>query len=328
MGKRKGKDSKIIDLSKARKQPEGLLASPKTPPSFSAFDMERMNREISRLLDAAGIEDPQEAQKFIQENIVGKDLDQLFSRTPPSDSDKAQELAYQAMDADSPKEALRLARKALKLDPKCLDAQLILVMLDDRQEKDPIEGIKNILEQARKDFGEAFFKEHRGYFWGVVETRPYMRAMQMLANLLNEFGEVGEEIEVLEEMISLNTHDNQGVRYVLIGRYLEIGALSRARNLFDQYPDDMGWGVFAWALPLERYLSKDLKGAEKAFKKAMKANSYAADYFLDEDEPPLTMGGYTPGEASEGAVCYDMLDQAWRNQPGALRWLRSQYNQA
>jgi tetratricopeptide (TPR) repeat protein len=266
MGKRKEKDSKIIDLSKAKKQPDGLRASSKKPPSFSPFDMERMNREIDRLLDEAGIEDPKEAQKFIQENIVGKDLDQLFSRNPPSDSEKAQELAYQAMESGAPKEALRLARKALKLDPKCLDAQLLLVMLDDRQEKDLVEEIKKILDQARKDFGEAFFKEHRGYFWGVVETRPYMRTMQMLANLLNEFGEAGEEIEVMEEMIGLNSHDNQGIRYNMIGRYLEIGALSRARNLFNQYPDDMDWGVFAWALPLERYLSGDLKGAEKLSK--------------------------------------------------------------
>ncbi len=326
MGKRKEKDSKIIDLSKAKKQPDGLPASSKKPPSFSPFDMERMNREIDRLLDAAGIEDPKEAQKFIQENIVGKDLDQLFSGMPSSDSEKAQDLAYQAMDAASPKEALRLARKAVKLDPKCLDAQLILVMLDDRRGKDPIDDLKNILEQARKDWGEDFFKENRGYFWGLVETRPYMRAMQMLANLLEECGEIGETIEVMEEMISLNSHDNQGIRYGLIGKYLEIGALERVRRLFKEYPDDMNWGVFAWALPLERYVAGELKEAEKAFKKAMKANPYAADFLLDEDTPPLSDGFYSPGEPSEGAVCFNLLDQAWHNHPGALRWLRAQYD--
>ena len=39
-----------------------------------------------------------------------------------------------------------------------------------------IEHMRRIVETGQRTLGEQFFKENRGHFWGILETRPYMRA--------------------------------------------------------------------------------------------------------------------------------------------------------
>jgi tetratricopeptide (TPR) repeat protein len=69
--------------------------------------------------------------------------------------------------------------------------------------------------------GRETFEEEAGHFWGILETRPYMRARQGLAVCLWELGEREEAIEHYREILDLNPGDNQGIRHELAGRLLD-----------------------------------------------------------------------------------------------------------
>lgn len=97
---------------------------------------------------------------------------------------QAQELAYRAMEMKDGEASIELAMQAVQLHPHCLDALTILAQASSgRNQQELIEHMRNIVDTGRRNLGEKFFEENRGHFWGIVETRPYMRAHAYLAQL-------------------------------------------------------------------------------------------------------------------------------------------------
>ena len=94
-----------------------------------------------------------------------------------SDSQKAQELAYDAMEYMHHEKVVKLCKKALQLYPDCVDAQIMLADIESELVIDYIDAMKKAVESGRRDLGEAAFEDDKGYFWGLLETRPFMRAM-------------------------------------------------------------------------------------------------------------------------------------------------------
>lgn len=74
------------------------------------------------------------------------------------------------------------------------------------------EGIK----AGRRTLGPSPFKEDIGSFWGLIETRPFMRALFGLAHTLQDCGRIDEALVHYKQPLRLNPNDNQGVRLVLI----------------------------------------------------------------------------------------------------------------
>lgn len=74
------------------------------------------------------------------------------------------------------------------------------------------------------------FNTCRGRFWGIIETRPYMRARVALADsLIVQFGTVGgrasavqESLDHLIELVHLSRSDNLGVRDLIPGQLLRL----------------------------------------------------------------------------------------------------------
>jgi tetratricopeptide (TPR) repeat protein len=234
---------------------------------------------------------------------------------------EAQDLAYAAMDAATPQEALKLARRALELNPRCVDALLLVVRATIRRPEDLIESVAAAVRAGEEDLGKDFFDENRGYFWGILETRPYMRARAFLAELLAKSGRIGEAIEHLEAMLELNPGDNQGLRYVLLGHYLMLDRLDGARQLLEQFEDD-GSAMFAWGRVLERFLAGDHSAAQAALKEARVANRFAEDYLTGRKRLPRQLPGYYGiGDENEGVVCAVELGEAWAKHREAIEWL-------
>ena len=159
------------------------------------------------------------------------------------------------------------ARRALAIDPDCVDALVVLTSLEADSPKKAIEGLQKAVAAGERSLGARFFKENEGHFWGILETRPYMRARQELADLLRGVGCLQDAISHYAAMLVLNPNDNQGVRYLLLGAYLTIGDLESSRSLFRDFEDDV-MATFAWGEVLERFLSGDLEGAAAALNSA------------------------------------------------------------
>lgn len=236
---------------------------------------------------------------------------------------QAQELAYRAMEMKDGEASIELAMQAVQLHPHCLDALTILAQASSgRNQQELIEHMRNIVDTGRRNLGEKFFEENSGHFWGILETRPYMRAHAYLAQLFVEAGEADEAVKDYECLLALNPNDNQGLRYPLLGCYLESGSLDGVRGLFEAYEDEDS-AMFAWARVLERLLSEDKSGATVALAEARKVNAHVEAYVVGKNQVPRRLPDfYGFGDENEAVICADALAAAWKRHPSALCWLQ------
>lgn len=235
--------------------------------------------------------------------------------------DEAQQIAFDAMEAETEAEAHTLAKRALRLDPDCVDALVLMNDLNAPTRKARIEGLKKAVEAGERALGTKFIKKNTGHFWLLLETRPWMRALGRLATELKEAGLNLDAIGIYERMLELNPNDNQGVRDPLLGLYLTVGDLKVAGALLKKYEED-ALANFAWGRVLERFLAGDRAGAKAALEIARAANRHVELYLtarkpLPEDPPEM----YSPGSEEEAVLLLSNLGDAWAAHKEATFWL-------
>jgi tetratricopeptide (TPR) repeat protein len=285
--------------------------------------MEKTNRAITRLLSAREFKNIDEMNAFLQQALASGQLDRLTAELPADPQEQAQDLAYQAMDASSEREARRLAERALKLDPDCVDARLVLMECETLTIEEHLERLKATVAAGQRSLGADFFRENRGHFWGVLESRPYMRARFQLGVLLLMLGRHEEAIREFEEMLELNPNDNQGVRDELLGLYLLTDRLDGADRLFRQYRDDCS-ATFAWARVLRDWIAGNIGAATRALDAALKRNRHVADLLAGRKKLPLPPSDYYAlGSREEAVHCVLAQGEAWLSHPAAPEWLRA-----
>lgn len=233
----------------------------------------------------------------------------------------AQELAYEAMEAPDPERALQLAERALAINPRCVDALLLVARATSRTTAELIEHVRAAVRAGEEELGKAFFRQNRGHFWGILETRPYMRARALLAELLAKEGRVDEAVAHYEDLLELNPNDNQGLRYALLGHYLALDRLDDAERMFRTYDDD-GSACFAWGRVLRLFLAGEHAAAHAALREAREANRFAEEYLSGRRRLPKRLPGYYGiGDENEGVVCAVELGDAWAKHREAVAWL-------
>lgn len=246
-----------------------------------------------------------------------------------SDSDagvryEAQELAFEAMEAESESQARKLAKRSLRLNPDCVDALVLLTDLDARTPRERIDGLQKAVAAGERSLGEKFIEQNKGDFWLLLDTRPYMRALQALAEALRSEGIYPDAIGIYERMLELNPNDNQGVREPLLGLYLQTRDTKGAGCLLKKYEKDAS-ASFAWGRLLERLLAGDQRGSSVALKAARKSNRHVELYLtarkpLPEELPEM----YSLGSEEEAVLCLSFLSNAWMQHKDACFWLFDQ----
>ncbi len=148
--------------------------------------------------------------------------EEMESDMDEGDLDQAQDKAFSAMEASDPRKRVALAKEALAISPLCADAYGVLAQ-EASQQGEALALYRQAVDVGRQALGEAVFTEDVGLFWGLLETRPYMRARHALARALWESRERDEAITHYQDMLRLNPDDNQGIRYCLVDALLELG---------------------------------------------------------------------------------------------------------
>jgi tetratricopeptide (TPR) repeat protein len=240
----------------------------------------------------------------------------------------AQQLVYDAMDANTPERMAALVAQALKLDPENVDALSMMARMAGFEGEQRIEFLRTIVERGAKRLGKKAFKDLVPHFWGFLETRPYMRARQELAEELRAAGRFEEAAAEYAEMLALNENDNQGVRYHHLPCLMALNRLDDARSLMKRYKDDVKWNtVFAWCHVLERVLSGDEPGAQKALAAAREQNGFTEAYVKGHRKLPRSLPPHYAPNSKEEAQCYaEPLLMAWRAHAEAQKWLEAQRN--
>jgi tetratricopeptide (TPR) repeat protein len=219
--------------------------------------------------------------------------------------DKAQQIAFDAMEA----EARKLAKRALRLDPDCVDALVLMTDLDAPSTKARIEGLKKAAEAGERALGTKFIRKNKGHFWLLLETRPWMRALDRLASELKEARLNLAAIGIYERMLELNPNDNQGERDPLLGLYLTVGDLKGAGKLLKKYEDD-ALANFAWGRVLERFLAGDHAGATAALEIARVANHHVELYMTARKPlPEVPPEVYSPGSEEEAVFASEQPER-------------------
>lgn len=313
-----------VGKKKSKHGKTGMKGSPqhKTHAPISRFATERVNRRIGKLVKEREFESMDQLNDFIQKTLERENLEGApeYLDDPV---EAAQELAFRSMEEESDRKALDLARKALELDLDCIDARAVVIQITIHEPNEQVNAYRKLLAEARDKMGKEFFEENRGHFWEVVETRPFMRALEFLAILLASLERIGESIAVMEEMIDLNPNDNQGIRDTLLGLYLGEGDVLKARILLDKYPED-DLAVFSWGRAIERFLSGDMGVASQALADAIDANPHVVAIMAGIEEMSDDFDGYSPGDLNEARHCLLALEHVWEKQPDVIPWIESE----
>jgi tetratricopeptide (TPR) repeat protein len=314
-------------MSKKHKKPlaPGRAKRTQTPPAVilnsPRTHLERANRAIGKLLATHQFDSLEDVNAFLQKTIASGDLKRIIQEQPSDPREQAQELAYRAMEARTPKEARRLAEQALKLDADCVDALVLLAQAQQLSPQEYIERMRAAVEAGARSLGSDFFEQNKGHFWGIVQTRPYMRARWELALALASSQQFPQAIRELEALIELNPNDNQGARDYLLSLYLLTADLPGADRLFKQYPNDT-MANFAWAKLLRHLIAQNAAGARAALRAATKTNPHVLAYLSGRKRMPRESPDYySPGDESEAVNCMMILGPAWLAHPQAWFWL-------
>jgi len=283
--------------------------------------MEKTLVDMDRMTDGRDFSSIDKLNEFINENINDEHMIQAADLTP---LEQAQDVMYEAFEARGRKQ-LQLVRKALKICPDCADAYVLLAERSDRPQEAHDLYAQGIAA-AEKTLGKKFFKAEAGHFWGLLQTRPYMRARLGLAQSLEWSGKIDEAAEHYRQMLRLNPNDNQGVRHLLVACLLKIKADDEAQKLLKRYDGDKFLAIWCYARALLTFrLKGDTATARKHLKEALSVNEYVSDYLLGYKElPDISPPEYGLGSAEEAIICAEHLIDVWEQTPGAVEWLESQ----
>lgn len=289
------------------------------PPLPDRRLMERNLRSLQKLVEGHKFKDASEANAFFARfNAQGK----LPEWTPETPLEKAQELVYQALEADSKKERIRLATQALQVSQDCADAYVLLAEEEAEIPEQARDWYQSGMEAGERALGAELFKKDAGHFWGIVETRPYMRARAGLADCLWVLGQQDAAIAHYRELLRLNPNDNQGIRYRLLSCLIERRDLGAAEELIGRYPNEITADWY-FSRTLVAFMGHgDCDEARRRLREATKRNPHVLPYLLGRRRLP----GVLPervglGDESEAIAYVAEFGDHWRNTPGALDWL-------
>jgi tetratricopeptide (TPR) repeat protein len=122
----------------------------------------------------------------------------------------------------------------------------------------------------------------QGAFWGIMESRPYMRALHGLGLTILEKGRLIEAKDIFIKMLKLNINDNQGVRYLIGSIYHQMGDLDKAIKWYIQNLDDPD-NLYNYGLALIQ--QNKMEAAAKTLISAIFENPYVAPMLLKDKLP-------------------------------------------
>lgn len=250
---------------------------------------------------------------FLQQKVAAQE----FALIPSTALEKAQKIMFSAFEAPRAADRTRMALEALETCPDCADAYVLLAEEEeDTREQRRLYGLG--VEAGERALGPDAFSEFRGRFWGVVTTRPYMRAKAGLARTLWELGEREEALAHYREMLELNPGDNQGNRYLLLQGCVESGLDEEAWRLLREHEDGSVEFLFTKALLLFR-MRGDTKIARQTLANAAAANVHVLSYLLGHRTLPRRVPeSYTVGSEEEAIGYVSAYADAWTGTPGMM----------
>ncbi len=281
-------------------------------------DHEKMMANLQRLIAGKKFKSKKALNDFLA-SLADTDLRSLPSENL-SRIEEAQDLVFEAYELPIAK-AKRNIAKALALNPDCIEAYEFLGSISKDLEAS-LDSFLQGVEIGKRIFGGKYLKENRGYFWGLHETRPYMRCLTNVADCFRVMGNVVVPISIYEEMILLNPSDNQGVRDLLMPLLIEANEKEKFKK-YEKLYQDAASAFYLFNVALMEFKIKGVSSAAtKKLKMAITKNEFIVPTLLTNKKLPPMPNSYS-WESKEEAIVYVYNSRmAWLNTENALGWLK------
>lgn len=289
----------------------------------SKMQMEQYMLKISKIAESKNFTADELSSYLTDKHLDEIDQDFEDIQLSQSPRNSAFHLVNLAMEESSKKKRIAMLYEAIKIYPYIADAWLMIADETATTLTEAHEFFKKAVEAGEKDLGPQFMKNNVGYFWGLTESRPYMRAMFCLAQSHWDLGFEDKSIELSKECIRLNPSDNQGVRYSLMTALLIKNDLNNLEELMLQFKDEYSTHYFYNnALFLFKKSGPKSKQAIAQLIKAVDCNPAVPSYLLGVKKIPKKSPTYYSTGSKEEAVFYcEDSGLPWQETEGALTWL-------
>lgn len=265
------------------------------------LEMDKLHHKMNEFLEEKNPQNEEELKKYLDEFMKKYNSGLLGIEDTPSV--KALEKLEEAQDCENEKEAKKLAKEALEIDPHCAEAKRFLFSFEENLFK-LLEKIDKAIKEEEKYLKEEglFTEENIGDFYGLFETRSYIRLMMDKLQLLLNLGRFSMAKEVALEIIRLNENDNTGARFILMALYTYFEDEKGLNDLLKKYPDDTL--ISSVSQMILSYKLGDLNKALKYLKEASKRNKHFIKMMTKEIKEEefwefLESGMYFIGDKSE-----------------------------
>ncbi len=289
------------------------------------LDARALERYIVKLQEAAidqHFQTSEEAEYWVHEQLLSGDLAR-FVQEPKSDLEKAQDLAYQAFEEASEKRRISMANKALQISADCADAYVIKAEEYKESNREKAEELYRLgVEAGRRAVGDSAIANVEREFWTDYTTRPFMRAVYGLGDLLQDFGDTDKGIEQWYELLRLDPEDGMQVTLRLVPALVAAARFDEAKNFLDKCKSNPP-AAFAYSRALMLFKQNgESADARNALYDAMKVNGNVVRQLLVITHTlPFNDAEYTLEEEAEAEdyVMYAYID--WENTEDALDWV-------
>ena len=298
-----------------------------------SLQTEKMFKALNSFLDQQSPADKEEMNALVQQ-FIQRYNDQIQSGEAEDSPPDVYDYLELADNAKTKKVKLKYIAQALELEPGNLDA---LVMQADAATNNPdeyYELLQPILAEGTRQLQKAgCFKDCRGDFWGVVETRPYMRVRNEIFSVLITLGRFKKAIQEGEELLKLCNNDNLGIRYRLMHLYAyteDIKNASKLRRRFTDYEETQ------MLLPMcvLFYKLEDLENARTYLTRLLRQNKDAKKFFsaaargrLAKYAEEMDPYGYCPDTMDDLLYCCSENGFLYESAPFFFSWASSEIRQ-
>lgn len=295
-------------------------------------ETERAMKEIHKFLEENAAENMSmdEINALLQAHMkeINSRIPKEITEETAQTADDLMELAEQKYEEGDEKGALRLARKAQKMDPDNLDIDLFLMAGEEGDLDKTLRKFQRILEKGKNILEkQGCFQEDVGHFWQVLETRPYIRVKGQYVLLLAHAGKLKKAVQEAEDIIRLNESDNLGMRYVLMHLYAALEDAESAQKLLEKYSEYEEGPIFL-ALTLLYYKLDETDQARKYLRQLTRINketrAFVRDVLTDKVKRVLSkiekQGGVSPFSEEELVEAYDENMIFYLGTPNFFNW--------
>lgn len=293
--------------------------------NIMSIESERMLKELNKFLQEANPKDEADL------NALMKQFNQMDHSRKPGDLD-SYDLLEQAQYADTREERIRLAKKAMKMDPDNIEAEF-MVRSGEAKDMDSLLSIyPELIEKSFKILSKQGItrRKDKGEFYSLIETRPLMRIYLAYIQSLLNVGRFGKAMHICEEVLKLNENDNMGVRYILMSLYAFFEDTKKAEALAERFEQEdcafMLLPQLALCFKTEDYekadrllstLAEKIPGGRHAFKEL--------DDMEVEDILAMDPEYYEPYSVQEIELAYSENYFLYDGMPDFLPWVIHRY---